>query len=35
MYLNPKQKAINMLDTLLVKWAVKIEKISLYYGKTI
>ena len=35
MHLNPKQKATNTLDALLVKRAIKIKKISLYYSKTI
>jgi hypothetical protein len=34
MYLSLKRKAINILGALL-KRAVKIEKITLYYGKSI
>jgi len=35
MHLNPKQKATNTLDALLIKRAIKIKKISPYYSKTI
>ena len=34
MHLSLKRRATNILGALL-KWAVKIEKIALYYGKSI